>query len=144
MTTKYAPKQTSTHGYTVQINNMEIHYEEYGTGKPLVLFLFLIPPFHSPQPPCGSLLGQTAGNNQRKYNAPLWAPATNQQLFYNPINKHHNAKIPARKWERHWHAKKIDNCAICNLPDRIILDFIIEARFPIHLYGKKKRKLNSV
>jgi pimeloyl-ACP methyl ester carboxylesterase len=37
MTTKYAPKQTATRGHAVQINNIEMHYEEYGVGKPLVL-----------------------------------------------------------------------------------------------------------
>lgn len=37
MKTKYAPKQTTTLGHTVQIDNIEIYYEEYGTGKPLVL-----------------------------------------------------------------------------------------------------------
>src|SRR6187402_2705562 len=33
----YAPKQTNIHGHTVQISNVEMYYEEYGTGKPLVL-----------------------------------------------------------------------------------------------------------
>lgn len=37
MTSKYAPKQTTPHGQIVQINNIEIYYEEYGVGKPLVL-----------------------------------------------------------------------------------------------------------
>jgi pimeloyl-ACP methyl ester carboxylesterase len=37
MTTKYAPKQASLNGHIVQINNIEMHYEEYGVGKPLVL-----------------------------------------------------------------------------------------------------------
>ncbi len=37
MKTKYAPKQTSTRGHTVQVNNIEMYYEEYGAGKPLVL-----------------------------------------------------------------------------------------------------------
>jgi pimeloyl-ACP methyl ester carboxylesterase len=37
VTKTYAPKQTSTHGHFVQINDMEMYYEEYGTGKPLVL-----------------------------------------------------------------------------------------------------------
>lgn len=37
MKTPYAPKQTTTRGHTVQIDNMEIYYEEYGVGKPLVL-----------------------------------------------------------------------------------------------------------
>lgn len=37
MTKTYAPKQTTPRGHTVQINNIEMYYEEYGTGKPLVL-----------------------------------------------------------------------------------------------------------
>jgi pimeloyl-ACP methyl ester carboxylesterase len=37
MTTTYAPKQAAAHGHIVQINNLEMHYEEYGSGKPLVL-----------------------------------------------------------------------------------------------------------
>jgi pimeloyl-ACP methyl ester carboxylesterase len=37
MTTTYAPKQTTNRGHTVQINNIEMYYEEYGVGKPLVL-----------------------------------------------------------------------------------------------------------
>lgn len=37
MKTNYAPKQTTAPGHTVQINNMEIYYEEYGAGKPLLL-----------------------------------------------------------------------------------------------------------
>ena len=37
MTTKYAPKQTSNRGHIVQINNLEMYYEEYGVGKPLIL-----------------------------------------------------------------------------------------------------------
>jgi pimeloyl-ACP methyl ester carboxylesterase len=37
MTTTYAPKLTTTRGHTVQINNIEMYYEEYGVGKPLVL-----------------------------------------------------------------------------------------------------------
>jgi pimeloyl-ACP methyl ester carboxylesterase len=37
MTTTFAPKQTTTRGHTVQINNIEMYYEEYGVGKPLVL-----------------------------------------------------------------------------------------------------------
>jgi predicted alpha/beta-fold hydrolase len=36
MTTTYAPQQAAS-GRTVQINNVEMYYEEYGTGKPLVL-----------------------------------------------------------------------------------------------------------
>lgn len=37
MKTKYASKQTSSFGQTVQINDIEMYYEEYGNGKPLVL-----------------------------------------------------------------------------------------------------------
>ena len=37
MTTTYALKQTTTRGRAVQINNIEMYYEEYGAGKPLVL-----------------------------------------------------------------------------------------------------------
>jgi pimeloyl-ACP methyl ester carboxylesterase len=37
MTTTYAPKQTTTRGRTVQINDIEMYYEEYGVGNPLVL-----------------------------------------------------------------------------------------------------------
>ena len=37
MSKTYAPKLTSTRGHFVQINNMEMYYEEYGVGKPLVL-----------------------------------------------------------------------------------------------------------
>ncbi|MPR36985.1 alpha/beta fold hydrolase [Salmonirosea aquatica] len=37
MATKYAPKRATTRGKTVQINNIEMYYEEYGEGKPLVL-----------------------------------------------------------------------------------------------------------
>ncbi len=37
MTTTYAPKQAATRGHAVQINNIEMYYEEYGVGKPLVL-----------------------------------------------------------------------------------------------------------
>jgi pimeloyl-ACP methyl ester carboxylesterase len=37
MTTPHAPKGTTTRGRTVQINNIEMYYEEYGVGKPLVL-----------------------------------------------------------------------------------------------------------
>ncbi|MFZ6723295.1 alpha/beta fold hydrolase [Undibacterium sp. Ji49W] len=35
--TTYAPKQTATRGHVVQINNLELYYEEYGAGQPLVL-----------------------------------------------------------------------------------------------------------
>lgn len=37
MTMMYAPKGTSSRGHTVQINDIEMYYEEYGVGKPLVL-----------------------------------------------------------------------------------------------------------
>jgi pimeloyl-ACP methyl ester carboxylesterase len=37
MTTKYAPKQSRSNGNIVQINNIEMYYEEYGVGSPLVL-----------------------------------------------------------------------------------------------------------
>lgn len=37
MAKSYAPKITGTQGHSVQIGNMEMYYEEYGTGKPLVL-----------------------------------------------------------------------------------------------------------
>ena len=37
MTTTYAPKQTSTRGHAVQINDIQMYYEEYGAGKPLLL-----------------------------------------------------------------------------------------------------------
>lgn len=37
MTKTYAPKQTTTHGRSVQIGRIEMYYEEYGAGKPLVL-----------------------------------------------------------------------------------------------------------
>jgi pimeloyl-ACP methyl ester carboxylesterase len=37
MTTKYAPEQTSSNGHIVEINDIEMYYEEYGVGKPLVL-----------------------------------------------------------------------------------------------------------
>ncbi|RKH35253.1 alpha/beta hydrolase [Corallococcus praedator] len=37
MTTTYAPNQTTTRGHAVQINDIEMYYEEYGVGKPLVL-----------------------------------------------------------------------------------------------------------
>jgi len=37
MTTKYAPPQTAMHGRVVQLNHMEMYYEEYGAGQPLVL-----------------------------------------------------------------------------------------------------------
>jgi len=37
MTKTYAPKQTSARGISVKISNIEMHYEEYGVGKPIVL-----------------------------------------------------------------------------------------------------------
>jgi pimeloyl-ACP methyl ester carboxylesterase len=37
MTKIYAPKQTITQGQTIQISDIEMYYEEYGAGKPLVL-----------------------------------------------------------------------------------------------------------
>jgi pimeloyl-ACP methyl ester carboxylesterase len=37
MKTTYAPEQATPRGHTVQINNMEMYYEEYGAGKPLLL-----------------------------------------------------------------------------------------------------------
>lgn len=37
MKTTCAPKQTTARGHTVQINSIEMYYEEYGAGEPLVL-----------------------------------------------------------------------------------------------------------
>lgn len=37
MAMKHDPKQSTPSGHIVQINNIEIYYEEYGEGKPLVL-----------------------------------------------------------------------------------------------------------
>jgi pimeloyl-ACP methyl ester carboxylesterase len=37
MTKTYTPGQTTSRGQVVQINDIEMYYEEYGTGKPLVL-----------------------------------------------------------------------------------------------------------
>ena len=37
MTKTYAPKRTTTQGHSIQISNIEIYYEEYGVGKPLLL-----------------------------------------------------------------------------------------------------------
>ena len=37
MKSSYAPKQSNAQGQIIQINNIEIYYEEYGVGKPLVL-----------------------------------------------------------------------------------------------------------
>jgi pimeloyl-ACP methyl ester carboxylesterase len=37
MKTKYTSEQTSSFGHIVQINEIEMYYEEYGEGKPLLL-----------------------------------------------------------------------------------------------------------
>ncbi len=37
MTTISIPERTASRGQTIQLNNIGMHYEEYGTGKPLVL-----------------------------------------------------------------------------------------------------------
>ena len=37
MTSKYAPKQASALGKTVNVNSLELYYEEYGEGRPLLL-----------------------------------------------------------------------------------------------------------
>lgn len=37
VTTTYVPKQTATNGRVVQIDSIELYYEEYGSGEPLVL-----------------------------------------------------------------------------------------------------------
>jgi pimeloyl-ACP methyl ester carboxylesterase len=37
MSSKYAPKFRNSRGNSVQINNLDIYYEEYGDGKPLLL-----------------------------------------------------------------------------------------------------------
>ncbi len=37
MAKTYAPKITFTQGHSIKINNMEMYYEEYGAGKPLLL-----------------------------------------------------------------------------------------------------------
>ncbi len=37
MESTYAPKPTNARGHIVQINNIEMYYEEYGVGKPLLL-----------------------------------------------------------------------------------------------------------
>ncbi len=37
MAKTYAPKITSVRGYSVQISGIEMYYEEYGVGKPLLL-----------------------------------------------------------------------------------------------------------
>jgi pimeloyl-ACP methyl ester carboxylesterase len=36
--TPYVSKQTTPAGHVVRVNDMEMYYEEYGVGKPLVLF----------------------------------------------------------------------------------------------------------
>jgi len=37
MTTPHAPKRPTARGHTVEVNNLEMYYEEYGVGTPLVL-----------------------------------------------------------------------------------------------------------
>jgi pimeloyl-ACP methyl ester carboxylesterase len=37
MATPLAPQRKATRGHTVQINNIEMYYQEYGVGQPLVL-----------------------------------------------------------------------------------------------------------
>jgi pimeloyl-ACP methyl ester carboxylesterase len=37
MAKNYAPKSVTTHGHFVPIGNIEMYYEEYGKGKPLLL-----------------------------------------------------------------------------------------------------------
>jgi len=37
MTAPYASEQATARGHTIQINNIEMYYEEYGVGEPLVL-----------------------------------------------------------------------------------------------------------
>src|ERR1700750_2726514 len=37
MAKTYAPKLTTPRGHSVQISNIEMYYEEYGAGKPLLL-----------------------------------------------------------------------------------------------------------
>lgn len=37
MAKTYAPKLTTTRGHSVQINDIEMYYEEYGDGKPMLL-----------------------------------------------------------------------------------------------------------
>jgi pimeloyl-ACP methyl ester carboxylesterase len=37
MAKTYAPKQIRTYGHIVQVNNIEMYYEEYGVGRPLLL-----------------------------------------------------------------------------------------------------------
>jgi pimeloyl-ACP methyl ester carboxylesterase len=37
MKSKYAPKQSKSAGHITQLNTIEMYYEEYGIGKPLVL-----------------------------------------------------------------------------------------------------------
>lgn len=37
MPTKYTSQQIATLGHIVQLNNMQMHNEEYGVFKPLVL-----------------------------------------------------------------------------------------------------------
>jgi len=37
VTTAYAPERRTTRGQRIRLNTIEMHYEEYGAGKPLVL-----------------------------------------------------------------------------------------------------------
>ncbi|BAV08508.1 Pimeloyl-ACP methyl ester carboxylesterase [Filimonas lacunae] len=37
MTKTYTPQQTTSQGHAIPVGNIEIYYEEYGVGKPLVL-----------------------------------------------------------------------------------------------------------
>jgi pimeloyl-ACP methyl ester carboxylesterase len=37
MKTKYTSEQTASFGHIVQINDIEMYYEEFGEGKPLLL-----------------------------------------------------------------------------------------------------------
>lgn len=37
MKTKYTPKKSNANGQTIQVNDIELYYEEYGKGEPLVL-----------------------------------------------------------------------------------------------------------
>lgn len=37
MAKTYAPKQTGVRGHSVTLNNIKLYYEEYGSGKPIVL-----------------------------------------------------------------------------------------------------------
>jgi pimeloyl-ACP methyl ester carboxylesterase len=37
MTNKYAPKLTDIRGQIIKIGNLDLYFEEYGSGKPLLL-----------------------------------------------------------------------------------------------------------